>query len=155
VHPRDSVLVIRRIGYVPLRVPLPRMNSPLAMDLGALALRPVATKLDKIAVETEEVSRFPQLAAFYRRKQNNTGGAFITREDIDRSAARVTSEMLRRVVKVELDCTNDKFGSDNCVARNRRGRIPRPSSIPVGTQRGGQVIVQDTFSVDLGLDRCE
>src|SRR3989338_8712713 len=90
VHVRDTVLVIRRIGYVPLRVSLPKTDSPLAVDLGALPLRPVATQLDRIAVETEEVARFPQLAEFYRRKQSANGGAFVTREDIERSAARQT-----------------------------------------------------------------
>ncbi|MBI4502603.1 MAG: hypothetical protein HY700_15765 [Gemmatimonadetes bacterium] len=152
---RDTVMVVRRIGYVPLRVAVPRTDSPLAVDLGELALRPVATKLDRIAVEAEEVSRFPQLSEFYRRKQRATGGVFITREDIERSAARQTSEMLRRVVKIELDCINDRVGADNCIARNRRGRIIRPNRVSSGTRRGNVIIPEDTATLDLAADRCE
>src|SRR6185503_3826580 len=92
VRPRDSVLVLRRIGFVPLRVMIPQPGEGVAVDLGVLRMKPVATKLDRIAVEAEEVTRFPLLADFYRRKQNNTGGSFITREDIERSGARKTSE---------------------------------------------------------------
>jgi hypothetical protein len=155
VRPQDQVLVVRRIGFVPLRVHVPDTSSILAIDLGALALHAVATKLDRIEVEAEEVDRFPQLAAFYRRKQNNTGGAYITREDIERSAARRTSEMLRRVVKIEMDCTNDRLGADNCLARNRRGRIIRPTGPSAGTRRAGQVIPEDTATMEHGADRCE
>ena len=155
VHRRDSVLVVRRIGFVPLRVGIPKVESPLAIDLGSLHLRPVATKLDQIAVEAEEVERYPLLAAFYRRKQNSVGGTFITRQDIDRSASRRTSEVLRRVVKIEMDCTNDRFGDDNCLARNRRGRIIRPQAVSSGTRRNGVIVQDDTATMDRGVDRCE
>jgi hypothetical protein len=156
VRPQDQVLVVRRIGFVPLRIRVPDTASLLAIDLGALALRPVATKLDQIAVEAEEINRFPQLAAFYRRKQNNTGGAYVTREDIERSAARHTSDVLRRVVKIELDCTNDRAGADNCLARNRRGRVIRPTGANTGIRRTTSLLPEDTTStMDYGIDRCE
>jgi hypothetical protein len=106
-------------------------------------------------VEAEEVERYPLLAAFYRRKQNSIGGTFITREDIERSASRRTSEMLRRVVKIEMDCVSDRFGADNCLARNRRGRIIRAQSVSSGTRRNGVVVPDDTATVDMGIDRCE
>lgn len=80
VRRRDSTLVLRRIGYVPRRVHIPDSESPLAIDLGTVTIRPVATQLDRIAVEAEEVIRYPQLEAFYRRKQSATGGTFITRD---------------------------------------------------------------------------
>ncbi len=155
VRRSDTVVVLRRIGYVPLRVQIPEIESLLAIDMGALLLKPVATKLDQIAVEAEEVSRYPLLAAFYRRKQNSIGGAFITREDIDRSAARSTSDMLRRMGKLEMDCTAERQGADNCLARNRRGRFPRPNAVTSGTRRAGVVIPEDTATMDLGMDRCE
>jgi hypothetical protein len=153
---RDSTLVLRLIGYVPRRVPIPDSEAPLAIDLGTVTLRPIATQLDRIAVEAEEVIRYPQLEAFYRRKQSATGGTFITREDIERVAGRRTSDILRRVAKIELDCYSDKIGSDECLSRNRRGRVPRPvSTVAPGTRRGGVVIIEEPPNDDVGVDRCD
>ncbi|MBI4421896.1 MAG: hypothetical protein HY560_13815 [Gemmatimonadetes bacterium] len=154
---RDTTLVVRRIGFVPRRVAVPASPSAMAMDIGSVLLRPVATQLDRIAVETEEVARYPQLSEFYRRKQSGVAGVFVTREDIQRTGARKTSEILRRTTKVELDCSNDRIGDDQCVARNRRGRnISRV--LPPSTRRrpaAGAEIPEDTASLDFSFDRCQ
>ncbi|MBI4502613.1 MAG: TonB-dependent receptor plug domain-containing protein [Gemmatimonadetes bacterium] len=119
----DTVLVVRRVGYVPRRVSVPPSPSAAAVDVGTVFLRPVATELDRIAVEAEEVRLYPHLADFYRRKQQKLpGGTYITREDIQRSGVRRTSEMLQRSPQIQLDCPNQRLGDDACVARNRRAR---------------------------------
>jgi hypothetical protein len=126
VGPADTLLVVRRIGSVPARVRVAFSPSAAVVDLGTITLRPVATELDRIAVEAEEVNRYPQLADFYRRKTSGHPGQFITREDVQRSGVRKPSEMLRRSEKVEIECPQDPVRSgDSCLARNRRGRDVR------------------------------
>src|SRR5262245_14832771 len=61
LHAGDTLLVVRRIGYVPSRVRVADPGDGLAVDLGTVRMHPVATRLDQIAVETEEVNRYPQL----------------------------------------------------------------------------------------------
>ncbi|MBI4421897.1 MAG: carboxypeptidase regulatory-like domain-containing protein [Gemmatimonadetes bacterium] len=144
--PQDTVLIARRIGYVPRRIGVPHSVSATLIDVGEVYLRPVATELDRIAVEAEELRLYPHLADFYRRKQEELpGGEFITREDIQRSGARKTSETLRRSAKIEMDCPNVRLGDDACTARNRRGR-----DIRLGAQTGNWSF--DRCEMDLYLD---
>ncbi len=121
----SDVLVVRVIGYVPRLFSL----GTGSVDLGTIALRPVATQLDRIAVEAEEVRLFPYMEGFFRRKTEGVQGQFITRADIDRSGARQTSEMLRRSNKVQIECDVNVIRSgDECVAKSRRYRDIRPST---------------------------
>src|SRR5262245_52644434 len=46
---RDSVLVVRRIGYVPRSVVISPLTNLPVVDVGIVYLRPVATPLDEIA----------------------------------------------------------------------------------------------------------
>lgn len=159
VRPQDTVLVVRRIGYVPARVTVPYVaTAGLAIDLGAVHMRAAATRIDQIAVEVEEVNRYPQLMDFYRRKQAGRPGVFLTRDDIARSSARKTSEMLRRTVKIEMDCATPLLGSDQCVARSRRGRQAQRMITGAGAARQrfqGTGDVQDTSEITPSMDRCE
>jgi hypothetical protein len=102
---------------------VPLSSSAAVVDIGKLKIGPVATKLDVIAVEAEEVRLFPQLADFYRRKQQGMTGDFFTREEIVKTGARQTSAVVSRTAKVAMDCPHDavKAGSPDCVARDRRG----------------------------------
>lgn len=119
----SRTLVVRRIGYVPARVSVPDSPSASSVDVGTVPLRPVATELDRIAVEAEEVRLFPHMSDFYRRKQDKLpGGTFITRDEIQRSGVRRTSEMLTRSPRMQMDCPNVRLGDDQCTARNRRAR---------------------------------
>ncbi len=119
----DSLLVVHSVGYVPALLVVPPSRSAAEVDIGRVLMRQVATRLDQIAVEAEEVRVFPQLVDFYRRKQEGVPGDFFTREDIDRSAARKVSELLYRSAKLDMDCPHDpvRAGDDRCVARDRRG----------------------------------
>jgi hypothetical protein len=121
--PSDTVLVLRTIGYVPAYVLVPSSSSAAVIDIGRVALGPVATRLDRIAVEAEEVRLYPHLEDFYRRKREGIAGDFITREDIERTSVRKTSELLSRSAKVSMDCPHDavKTGDENCLPKDRRG----------------------------------
>lgn len=158
VHRHDSVLVVRRIGYVPAHVAVPYAADQLAVNLGAVRVRAAATRLDQIEVEAEEVTRYPHLEDFYRRKQAGRPGAFITREDIARTGARKTTEMLARTTKIEMDCFTQQLGSDQCIARSRRGRqIQRMFSDAAMQRRRAQGVVdeQDTTGTYASMDRCQ
>src|SRR5438105_12907810 len=51
----DTVIVVRRIGYVPRSIVVSARARLPAVDVGTVYLRPVATRLDEIAVVTEVV----------------------------------------------------------------------------------------------------
>src|SRR5437867_1555357 len=61
VSTSDTLLVVRSIGYVPAFVVVPPSASASAIDLGRVMVRPVATRLDQIAVEAEAVRRDPHM----------------------------------------------------------------------------------------------
>jgi hypothetical protein len=130
---RDSVIVVRRIGYVPRTIivsPLTRMPT---VDAGIVYLRPVATKLDEIAVVTEEVRRYPQLDGFYVRRAHLSGlGHFFTREIIQRTGASRASDVLRRSTKVYMDC-NRRTPIGECAPASNRSREMRIRLRPADT----------------------
>lgn len=138
VRPLDTMMVVRQIGYVPVRLPVPFSISAAVVDVGSVWLRPVATKLDVIAVEAEQVRRYPQLEDFYRRKQLGLPGFFMTPDEIARASARRPSNLIERSVKVKTEC-NDVVnwqkgrGAQNsptdCTARNSR---PQGASMLAG-----------------------
>ena len=85
---RDSVLVVRRIGYVLRTVVVTPSAALPVLDVGPVFLRPVATALDEILVEAEEVRRYPVLEGFYQRKYALAGlGHFFTRDMVQRTGA--------------------------------------------------------------------
>lgn len=144
----DSVLVVRRIGYVPRTVVVTAAAPLLATaDIGTVYLRPVATELDRIAVETEEVRRFPVLEGFYQRKANLSGlGHFFTRDFVLRSGAARTSDLLRNSHKVEIEC--GKQTGSTCNATSRRARETRSLVRPRDTSAVEEEIV------DMVAGRC-
>ena len=118
---RDSVVVVRRIGYVPRTIVVSPLTKLPLVDVGIVYLRPAATKLDEIAVVGEEVRRYPQLDGFYIRRRHLGGlGHFLTREIIQRTGASRASDVLRRSNKVFMDC-NRRTPSGEC-ARRAAGR---------------------------------
>jgi hypothetical protein len=128
---RDSVLVIRRIGYVPRTLVISPLTRLRVIDAGLVYLRPEATQLDEIAVVTEEVRRYPQLDGFYDRRAHLSGlGHFFTRETIERSAAARASDVLRRSQKVYIEC-NTRSATGECIATSRRAREMRFRLRPV------------------------
>lgn len=121
---RDSVLIVRRIGYVPRTVVVTPAARLAAIDVGPVYLRPVATELDEFLVVAEEVRRYPVLDGFYQRRKLLSGlGHFFTREFVERSAALRTSDVLRRSHKVEIECGKQVGGL--CYATSHRARETR------------------------------
>jgi hypothetical protein len=124
---RDTLLVFRRIGYVPASAPVLPSADASVIDIGTVRMRPVATPLDRVAVEADEVRIYPHLGDFYRRKQLRLAGHFITREDIQKVSYRKTSDLIMRSSKVRIDCPDFNWQNqrgiaraDPCDALNRR-----------------------------------
>lgn len=123
--PLDTVLVVRRIGYVPKRFVM-HPSATAEVDVGAILLKAAATPLDRITVEAEEVRFYPNLEGFYRRKGLGLAGFYLTREEIGRASARRTSHLVERTVKVKTQCNDtgnarwQKGAPFDCTARNSR-----------------------------------
>lgn len=145
--PRDTLMVARRIGFVPTVFTVHLQPGVAVADVGYLQLRPVATKLDQIAVQVEEVRRYPQLEGFYTRKEQLQGlGHFLTRDFIERAAAARTSDVLRNSHKLEVEC--GKSPGAQCFAASRRARETRLSRAPRDSTN-----VED-ISYSFGTGRC-
>ena len=144
---RDTLMVARRIGFVPTIFTVHLERGVPVSDVGYLQLRPVATKLDEIAVQVEEVRRYPQLEGFYTRKDQMQGlGHFLTRDYIELAAAARTSDILRKSHKLEIECSKTSGGM--CYAASRRARETRLSRAPRDSTN-----VED-ISLSFGTGRC-
>jgi hypothetical protein len=148
--PGDTLMVARRIGFVPTTFTVHLIPGIPVSDVGFLQLRPVATKLDEIAVEAEQVRRFPVLEGFYQRKANLEGlGHFFTRDIVERSGGARTSDILRRSHKLEIEC--GRQGSALCVATSRRARETRFTS----QARDSTNIEDNAIAFDAGRCRMD
>jgi hypothetical protein len=109
----------------------------------------VATEIDKIAVEVEEVRRYPQLGGFYVRKAQLDGlGHFLTRDAIERRPAIRTSDLLRYTHKVEIECSKQSGGQ--CFATSRRNRETRL----LQQGRGSDTTSLEEVPAIFGMGRC-
>ncbi len=119
----ELFVLVRMPGYLEGVVDLElTVTRPVAVDLGFIALSPIATQLDPVVVEGEETSRKLHSAGFYERMAA-AEGTFITREEIEKQNPTVTSEILRRVPGFTVY-------SDGSVASGRGIRsTSRPSAI--------------------------
>ena len=129
---RDSLLVVRRIGFVPRTIVVTPAAALPVLEIGPVFLRPVATELDEILVEAEEVRRHPVLEGFYQRKYALAGlGHFFTRDVVQRTGALKTSDVLRRSHKLEIECSRSVAGL--CYATSHRARETRVAVRPRDT----------------------
>src|SRR5436305_3811428 len=99
-----TLLLFRRIGYSPRAI---RMNlqgrEGRDIELGQIILKQVAVRLDSLVVETRLLSRNPRMADFYRRKRQGEG-LYITRQDIFRRQPMVTTDLIRTVPGLSVEC---------------------------------------------------
>lgn len=144
----DTLMIVRSIGYVPAQVVVPASGA-VAVDVGRVVVRPVATKLDQIAVEAEAVHRYPHMETFYVRKQTGRAGEFMTPNDIERTGVRKTSELLYRSAKLDMDCPRDpvRAGDERCVARDRRGLDYKVTTTGSGMRCEKEVFVDGRLSL--------
>jgi hypothetical protein len=100
----ETLVMFRRIGYSPraLRLNLER-RSGTAVDLGDITMFSVPVEVDEITIESRLVNRNPRLHDYFRRLKQGRGD-FITRQDIWKKNPVTTSEMLRGIPGVTVNC---------------------------------------------------
>ena len=90
-------VVIRRTGFRIGAVELDiAMTRAVTVDLGTIALSPLAVELDPVVVEGAEVDRKLTSVGFFQRMSVEQG-TFLTHEEIARRNPRNTSELIRRI----------------------------------------------------------
>jgi hypothetical protein len=88
---------VRRLGYSAGEVALElTVTRTVTVDLGDIAMSPVATELDPVVVAAEAMNDRLLEVGFFRRKDTEAG-TFLTHEDIAQQNPRWTSELLRRI----------------------------------------------------------
>lgn len=99
VQPGRSFLLVTRIGYRPaefsLEVPA---TGGLEVDV---ELEPVPVAVQGVTAVGRSEVRSLAMGGFYRRRETGNG-TFLTREDIEKTRARRTSEIFRRVRGVRV-----------------------------------------------------
>ena len=132
-------LAVRRLGYAPALFSA-RLRAG-RIERVTLELSPVAFELPRQSVV--DTVAHPWLTTFERRRMHD-GGVYFTREDIERSQLRVTSDLLRRVPGVEIQRT--RLGS-RVVFINRfvRARPCTPQMFVHSMNYSGTI---DDFSPD-------
>jgi hypothetical protein len=99
VQPGRVLVLVTRIGYRPaefhLQVPL---SGGLEVDV---ELEPAPVAVQEVTAVARSENGSLAAAGFYRRRESGMG-TFLTREDIDRTRARRTSEIFRRVRGVRV-----------------------------------------------------
>lgn len=117
--PTDTLVVVRRPGYVPGRVAVSPGADPL--EVGTVYLRQVKTDADRAAVDAEDQRLHPELAAFYERKGRLPQGYFFAPDEVQRTGARQPSDLLRRTQGLRSLCVRDRQGEPDCGQQSGRG----------------------------------
>jgi hypothetical protein len=92
------ILVVRRLGFEALSAAVDLTeNDTLRL---AFTMYPVAVALDTTRVVATGV--LDRLAGFDERRKREVGGKYITRQDIERQAPVVTTDLLRRVLGISV-----------------------------------------------------
>lgn len=91
-----ATLVARRLGFnsssFPAGAGLP--GAPVVVDL---VLKALPNLLEPVVVRSDRVKYTGRLAGYYERLERRSGGAFISREQIDRENPRSLSQLLTHV----------------------------------------------------------
>ena len=107
--PGGGRIIVRRLGYQPLSLDVRIRPDGQPASLTAV-LTPIALSLEQVLV-TERMDELPgRLREFYERRQTNSFGHFIEREQIEQSHARHLSEVLRSIPGVTLSASR-RFGN--------------------------------------------
>lgn len=88
---------IRKPGFKPGWVQTEiNLLGAVTFDLGTIPLSPLAVAMDPVLVEDRAIDERLDRVGFYHRR-NSEQGTFLTREDIERSKPRLTSELLMQI----------------------------------------------------------
>ncbi|PYP94718.1 MAG: hypothetical protein DMD38_14870 [Gemmatimonadetes bacterium] len=129
--PDPTVLMVRRLGYIPALVALPQDTTATEKDLGTLSLPPVKTDADRAVVQDVDTRMFPELASFYDHKARFRQGVFLTPDDLERLGGNLFG-WIRQKQGFHFICIFTRRGDVDCGQEASRGRTsisnPRPTS---------------------------
>ena len=106
---------IKLLGYSNAALPVQIESGKEAVLLVTLTSVPVELKTVKVTADTIIL---PEMRGFMERKGRGSG-TFLTREEIDRMAARTFTDILRRVPGMQLEARNGPFGATYTVESAR------------------------------------
>ena len=130
-RPGTVVITVQRLGYAKQTWSFAMTASDTADAV--LPLQAVPKTLDTVSVDAAAPVSL-HVADFERRRQQKNGGAFITREEIEKNPPTQTAELLRRVPSVDV-----RQKGMQTVVVSRRG----PVSV---------LLTQDMCVIPLGRD---
>ena len=136
------ILMVRRVGYVPLSREMETLPDVTVVTL-AVSLVPNAQKLGTIVIEGKSLDQALLKLGFYERKKGGSG-YFFDGEEVSRSAAPLTT-MLTAVPSMRLDTPPGGGGLRVPVARSPDGL----TNCPVNVYVDGQYIA---WAHDVGVD---
>jgi hypothetical protein len=135
----DVTVALRRPGYIPIMMAAPADSAASETDLGVRYMRQVKSDADRDAVREVDIQMFPQLVAFYDRRAKNPLGAFLTPDEVQRSAGPLT-EVIRQKPGFQNICVPNRQRQLDCGRKSDRG----PTTI-MGSGRPGNAVQQMCF----------
>jgi len=111
-----STIRIRRLGFLSASIPVQMSahNGPIHLEV-RLARAP--TTLKPLLVQAKRVDYTGRLSGYYQRLEHQSGGTFITREQIDRENPQMLTQMLSRVAGI--NSTRMRAGGSGVRMRGR------------------------------------
>lgn len=107
---------VRRLGFVSISIPVQVTAHDGSMHLDVRLAR-AATALKPLLVQAKRVDYTGRLSGYYRRLEHESGGTFITREQIDRENPQMLTQMLSRVAGI--NSTRMRAGGSGVRMRGR------------------------------------
>lgn len=103
----DHELMVRKLGYNPDKVPVTVNDTAYSYEITLVANPTILAGVD---VSATEVRMARGIEEFYRRRARGTGGYFFTRDDMEASHVKRTSDALRTVPGMKFVRTNSGTG---------------------------------------------
>jgi hypothetical protein len=125
-----TVVMVRHWGYVPVLISVPPGTDSL-QDVGTIGMRQVKTNEDRAAVQTVDVTVFPELYHFYERKARFPSSLFLTPDDLQRVGGNLFN-LIRQKQGFHFICFVNRRAEWDCGQERNRGRTsimnPNPTS---------------------------
>jgi TonB family protein len=111
-----ATIRVRRLGFVSISIPVQVTAREGPMHLEVRLAR-AATTLKPLLVQAKRVDYTGRLSGYYQRLEHQSGGTFITREQIDRENPQMLTQMLSRVAGI--NSTRMRAGGSGVRMRGR------------------------------------
>jgi TonB family protein len=134
-----STIRVRRLGFVSTSIPVQMTAQGGTMHVEVTLAR-APTTLKPLFVQAKRVDYTGRLSGYYQRLEHQSGGTFITREQIDRENPQMLTQLLSRVAGI--NSTRMRGGGSGV---RMRGRNCWPLVWLDGMQMGAGEVDLDAF----------